>query len=814
MHKIIKWLYKYRFLIVLFLAFASRLIFFSSYKDFFDSMQYVWRSDAWCLLSALTNGHAPFHPGYIFFTYYSNQILHLFNIYNTVLAANIPSTVFGSLSILIFYALAEKVFNTKTAILATLLAAITPYFWISNMAIIVDPTMIVFYLLSLYLYCLWLKDEKHHWYYLILSGFAFGYSMWTHTQIALWIFGFAGLFICYVKFKNWFAFIIKSIPWIIGPLCFILIYLYLLVFSGYCANYFEAAKYLFFGNAGDRISLNLSPGVRNYLIIMSVFLAILSVFGIIRIFYLERQKALFILIWLAPGLFLSALYLYANLYGRASMIALFPGMLAVSYLFTSWVPKQKIITVFKYFLILLAIGQLLFISIPIINLYAKTPTPYEEMDIARKKLEPGGLIILSNLEKTLVGYEGDNAVVWEMSKEIINEKIQKALNNNKPIFVDMDAIRFPYYQYDGHNWEIKSSNIADAKEHKSLLNYLFATYNFDLALTSALGNKVGAYNIYLQNKDFSQRLKDNINALSNGQTLVIGKVIDENSNQAVKELQINAYSADEPISREKINYNDWLYYLYNLWQKESRNEPLDPLNWTYTDKDGYFILTIPSIEISNSINFTATSDNVPVAQAVNNSDNQTVDFIVPETQTLAVDAQNEGTINIKSLNQLLDKVKELTSFYLLISKNNDTLHYHLISTNYHFNTSNIIKAEYLSHGIGQMNKEGIYATKSEKGFLSYGPWIDLSAGKYQITFRLKTLKNTTDSQIGTVEISSKNNSTPIAQKILLTDDFITPDQYQDFTLEFDTGDVKEVEFRTASLGVADLAIESIRINKK
>lgn len=817
MKQFLKFLYKYRFWIVLILALLSRFIFLSAYKDFFDSMQYVWRTDSGSLFDALSTGHAPYHPGFIFFTYYFNQLLHLFGLYKTELAATLPALTFGSLSILVFYAFTEKMFDTKTSILATILVAFVPYFWISNMAIIVDPTMIFFYLLSMYLYYIWLTDKNHSWYYLLLSGFSFGWAMWAHTQIAFWVLGFVGLLFYTIEPKKWISYILKSIPWAIGPVFFIYIYLFLLVSSGHSVNYSEALFYLFLGNAGDRMNLNPLPGIRNYLILVSTFLAGLSLIGFIKLLFKKTKLATFLLIWMLPGLFVSALYLYANLYGRSSMIAIFPAMMAVAYLLTSWQPKNVIIITLKYIVIVLAIAQLLHMSYPIVKLYAQEFSPYEEMDVMRKTLKPdGGVIVLSNLEKTLVGYEGDSVVVWEMPKDTIKKAIKKAEDSDKPIFVDIDAIRFPYYQYDGHNWEIKSTITKAPGEHKSFLDYLFTDYNFTLALTSNLGNKVGTYELTKNNLSDIYRLEKNINVLDNGQTLIFGNIFDENIGSSTSRILIDAYSQSVPISKQKINYNDWLFYLYNIYQKKYAQEYLDPLNWMYTDKDGYFTFTIPKDETKSELDLVATSYNLPLKDVANLENNTFNDFKFVESKSQELNAElvNKETIDINELNIIIDKINQLSSYYLIINKDNNKISYQLYKTKYTLPIGETIKAEFLPHEIGEVKQGEIDAQKGSVGFLTFGPWISLPTGSYEIIYTLKTSKNTDDEIIGSIEVTSNYQAEPLAKKDLIISEFTEPNIYYEIKLDLKTDDVEDVEFKTILNGVVDLAIKNIKINKK
>lgn len=806
-----QFLYQYRYLIILIVALASRLLLINSSIDFFDSSQYIWRSDAFSLKNALTTGHAPYHPGYIFFTYFFNQLFDYFNIHDTPFAACLPSAIFGSLTILVFYAWVEKMFKTKIALLATLLVAITPYFWISNLAILVDPTMIFFYILSLYLFYLWLKDEKYLW--LILSGFSFGWAMWTHTQIAFWVLAYVGLLVMMVKIKRLPLTLIKSLLWLIGPMVFIGIYLWLLVTSGHNETYGQALLYLLGGNAGDHLPWSFWPGARNYLIIMTIFLAALAVFGLIKMLVYKTRQGLFLAIWLIPGLFISALYLYANLYGRASLMAIFPSMIAVSYLLVSWQPKNKIILAFKYLIILLAIGQLLFISLPIVKLYATQLPPYQESDQIRKSLRQGGIMVLSNLEKTLPGYD-NYVVVWEMSKTKIDGEIQKSLATNKPVFIDADALRYPYFKYDGQNWEIQSTDVGGPGEHESLLAYLFTDFNFDLLKTSSNQYKTGIYQAYKNDKNLTERLRNNIHALEDGQVLIFGKVIDENTQLPVSRLMIDIYAQIFPISPQRINYNDWLYKLYNYIQRSTGKDFREPLNWAYTDKSGYFVSFVPENEVSDPIKFHATSYNLSTNDVSGKRDD--VKFIQAESKELILKPQSaiSGELGIDQFEKLSSLINDQQTYSLVIKKKGNKLSYQYQLSGYSLKYTDKLEAKSLAHDIGQLTNGYLVSQRGETGYLTFGPWITLPAGKYQINFKLKITDFLDKDEIGYIEVTEENSSESLAKKNLRVSDFKDENSFNNINLEFSTDGSTGVEFRTKSNGAVSIWLESIQLQQK
>lgn len=813
MKKVNNFLFKYRFIIILVVVFITRAILLNGSIDFFDAFQYLWRSNTGSLKDALTTGHAPYHPGYIFFTYTVNQILKFFNINNVALAASLPSAIFGSLTVVVFFAWVEKMFKTKIALFSALILTIVPFFWISNQAILVDPTMIFFYITSLYLFYRWLDEKNYFW--LILSGFSFGYSMWAHTQIAFWALGFVGLMVYKVERKKWLMEAIRSSLWVIGPIFFIYLYLWLLVTSRHNPNYKDALIYLLTGNAGDHMPFSFLPGIRNFSIISTTFLALLSLVGIIKMIFKKTKESFFLIIWLFSGLFISALYLYANLYGRSSMISIFPAIIAASYLLINWQPKNKIVMTTKYLIMILVVVQLLFISLPIVKLYGTQPAPYQELGKIRGNLEPGGVAIISNLAKTAPGYDAKD-IVWETPKEQIDVDIKKALEGKKPIFVDSDAIRFPYYKYDGQNWEIQSTVLGGPGEHSSIMAYLYSDFNFDLIKTSKYQYKTGIYQAYKEDKSVNDRLKSNIDALENGQSLIMGKVIDKNLNQPVSRLLIDVYSKNIPLSPQRINYHDSLYYLYNLWQRKIGKEFLDPINWSYTDKNGYFVTFAPENELENKLDFFATSYNLSTNDVIKNTGNE-VKFVKAKSTDLSKDSSQleEGVISINDLAKLSSKLEKQQTFYISIKKLPDNkIFYRYFKTEYTLEFTNSLSADLLAHLIGHDDGHGWVVNKNESGFFIFGPWLSLPKGKYEVDFHVKIGDNSTQGDLGYFQITAEGKKDPLVNKKFATGDFPEINKYKDIVLDFESQGDAGVEFRGWSYGVSNFQIESITLKSK
>jgi 4-amino-4-deoxy-L-arabinose transferase-like glycosyltransferase len=98
----------------------------------------------------------------------------------TLFAARLVPAIFSVLSLWVVFELANTMYNGKTALLSTVLLAITPaYFWLSRIALL--ETMLVFFTtLSLYFFFRWLQTRKDRM--LVFAGLAVGLGFLTKYQ--------------------------------------------------------------------------------------------------------------------------------------------------------------------------------------------------------------------------------------------------------------------------------------------------------------------------------------------------------------------------------------------------------------------------------------------------------------------------------------------------------------------------------------------------------------------------------------------------------------------------------------------------------
>jgi len=89
--------------------------------------------------------HPPGYPVYIFLGKIS-----VFLIGEELLGLTILSAIFGALSLVVFYFLIFEMYDKKTALMATMLMAVTPMFWLNSLKAMTDMVGLFFILLSMY----------------------------------------------------------------------------------------------------------------------------------------------------------------------------------------------------------------------------------------------------------------------------------------------------------------------------------------------------------------------------------------------------------------------------------------------------------------------------------------------------------------------------------------------------------------------------------------------------------------------------------------------------------------------------------------
>ena len=120
-----------------------------------------------------------------------------------------------------------------------------------------------------------------------------------------------------------------------------------------------------------------------------------------------------------------------------------------------------------------------------------------------------------------------------------------------------------------------------------------------------------------------------------------------------------------------------------------------------------------------------------------------------------------------------------------------------------------------SSKVGKKESDCVTATTSDdKGYMVYGPYISgLSYGDKEVTFRMKTDNNTADNEVvARIEVNDADLGGIIASKEIRRKDFLTPDAYQDFHLEYENGSASNrIEYRVYYFQKALISVDSVTV---
>ena len=102
-------------------------------------------------------------------------------------------------------------------------------------------------------------------------------------------------------------------------------------------------------------------------------------------------------------------------------------------------------------------------------------------------------------------------------------------------------------------------------------------------------------------------------------------------------------------------------------------------------------------------------------------------------------------------------------------------------------------------------------TPSDKtGYITFGPYIKLSAGRHQVTFRAK-VNALSEHKVATFDVAGNKGHSIFAKRSMTAKMFEAANKWQDITLDFTLNEaVSDAEFRVHYDGGANLAIDYIR----
>ena len=141
----------------------------------------------------------------------------------SVYSGRLVSVVFSLLSIWVVFELAYRMYGAKTALISSILLGIFPgYFWLSRL-VMIETMLVFFFTVSIFFFFSWLTYRKDK--LLFLSGLALGFGFLTKYQILIAgvIMVVSGMILTREHFRLWFSkfiliFVVAAtiiIPWIL-----------------------------------------------------------------------------------------------------------------------------------------------------------------------------------------------------------------------------------------------------------------------------------------------------------------------------------------------------------------------------------------------------------------------------------------------------------------------------------------------------------------------------------------------------------------------------------------------------------------------
>lgn len=384
-----------------------------------------------------------------------------------------------------FYHFILYVSNKKTALYASIIASLTPLFWIINVTIMMENAYAFFFFLSIFILIHYLEKKKK--YLLHISLVIFTFAVLTQTMIILW----APVYLYLVLLKRK-----KELVKITA-----LMITYTIIFS-ICNIFFIAWQlsmkpqtvfyFLYLSKSGEFAELpfglkGLLIALRNYIIPLlqnnTILIVIATLIALIYSFKKEKKTFLFGILFVLPALYTNQWW-DSLLNGRHGLIAGFGMAFLTAYL----IRKRNPI----YFFVIIC--YLLLVSLPALNLLNK-PIPYLEEAQFASTLPKKALFIESHFARPQVQATVKSKTVYVNEPGWDTLPLTKMINayliKKEQIFISSPALSEPYGLYSGPYLH----NITLSYEYPFLLKTVLAHYTITPYKTISAKDNLFIYKI-------------------------------------------------------------------------------------------------------------------------------------------------------------------------------------------------------------------------------------------------------------------------------------------------------------------------------
>lgn len=448
-----------KFGLIISLLLISRLFFLAHYPHFYDSPEYFRESlspDFWQSIAA---SHEAVHPIYLFLTQLFQKITITLINQPQFWVISLISALFGFLGIFAWFFLIKRLFNEKKALYSLIPLIFFPHLWLIQTNILHETVEQGLFLLGLLFLDLFLEKRKFYW--VILLIITWSLAIFNFPGILVWFPAGLGLIIFRSKKikKDTLVLIFSAFFSLI--LALVLLYLTL---SQAIFNPGERIRDLLFGQGSvlwtNWALLDVLRVLRNdFLILFHGYSGAAIIGGAISFIWLIKERQYKTTVFLAlfiASFAITGRFWYGGLFGRWSALVAYPLALLLAL-----IPWKKVYWGLITILIISFISTFL--------AYQKTPIPKIQATlINQSKIEEKDLLILSDYQRPQLPY--DNVLyLLGANQKMIEKEIEKALEENRSVFLSQQAIIFPYWQYDGQQIHIISRGNKEKAHLKKFL---------------------------------------------------------------------------------------------------------------------------------------------------------------------------------------------------------------------------------------------------------------------------------------------------------------------------------------------------------
>ncbi len=435
--------------VVLFLV--TRLCLLADYPHFFDSPEYFRESQAIDFFTSIASSHEAVHPVYLLVIQTLQRAYYLLTGSMSIIPVSLTSALFGGLGIGMFYLLIKRLFDSKTALFASIPLLFFPHSWLLHTNVMHELVEQSLFITGLVTFDVFLTTRRWQWWFLCICVWSL--AILNFLGILLWFPVVLGV----VFLRSQKDLILKNSCYAVMAgvvscaLGIILLYVLLLPSI---PNPLERVHWLIFGFGGGGIFADWSLATvarvfRNSLFIIyygySPAALLASILFVGYAYHRKLYKVLwFFLVFFLP-FFLSSKFWIGGLFGRYGALVAYPLALAMALL-----PWKKL------YWISLAIVFGWWVTT--VSVYKQPPVTTLQAQLLKQVIStPNDLVLLSEYQRPQLPYP--NALYVNGSREDTDKivaVVEVALRENRRVFITQQAMTFPYWQYDGQQLHIIS----------------------------------------------------------------------------------------------------------------------------------------------------------------------------------------------------------------------------------------------------------------------------------------------------------------------------------------------------------------------